>query len=113
MRRSLQESLAAEPGISIAGEAGDMHAALRLAENDISVAIVDSAVAPLASTAAQEALKALARRAPTVVTGMGDPSLYAAPYLAAGATGYWAKYDELATLVAMLRSAAAPRRQAA
>jgi DNA-binding NarL/FixJ family response regulator len=113
MRRSLHASLGAEPRVSVAGDAADMLTALRLAEGDVSVAIVDSALVPLGSPPAQEALKALARRAPVIVTGMGEPELYAAPYLTAGASGYWAKYDELAKLVAMLRSATAPQRQAA
>jgi DNA-binding NarL/FixJ family response regulator len=113
MRRSLVAGLRSEPGIDVAGEADDMLTALRLAEGHVSVAILDSALARLGSASAREGLMALARRVPVIVTGMGEPELYASPYLAAGATGYWAKYDELATLVAMVRSAAALERHAA
>jgi DNA-binding NarL/FixJ family response regulator len=67
----------------------------------------------LASPPALESLKRLARRAPVIVMGMGVPALYAEPYLAAGASGYWPKYGELAALVALLRSVTAPERQAA
>jgi hypothetical protein len=44
--------------------------------------------------------------------GMGDPALYAASYIAAGASGYWAKDGDLTALVGLLR-AAVDRRPAA
>ena len=44
--------------------------------------------------------------------GMGDPALYAVAYVAAGASGYWAKDGDLTALVGLLR-AAVDRRPAA
>jgi hypothetical protein len=43
---------------------------------------------------------------------MGDPALYAAAYVGAGASGYWAKDGDLTALVGLLR-AAVDRRPAA
>jgi len=71
----------------------------------IAVALVDSRLAELQSPFALEALRALARRVPVVVMGMGDPALYAASYVAAGASGYWAKDGDLTALVGLLRAA--------
>lgn len=106
MRRSLVAALEREDGIRVAGVARDVLAALRLAEESTNaVMIVDSGLAQLRSPAGLDALRALACRAPVLITGMGDPELYADPYLAAGASGYWAKYDDVAALVGLLRAA--------
>jgi DNA-binding NarL/FixJ family response regulator len=114
MRRSLHASLDAEDGIHVAGATGDAMTGLSLAgRRGVSVAILDTGVATLASPSGADVLSRLARRVPVIVAGMGDPELYAGPYIAAGASGYWAKYDDLATLVDLLRTVAAPRRAAA
>jgi DNA-binding NarL/FixJ family response regulator len=106
MRGALRAALEFEDGIRVAGEAGDMLAALRVAADaPITLAIVDSRLAGLQSPFALDALRALARRAPVVVMGTGDPALYAASYVAAGASGYWAKDGDLTALVALLRAA--------
>lgn len=106
MRGALRAALELEDGIRVAGEAGDMLAALRLAgDAPITLAIVDSRLAGLQSPFALDALRALARRAAVVVMGTGDPALYAASYVAAGASGYWAKDGDLTALVALLRAA--------
>ena len=113
MRGALRASLGLEDGIRIAGEAGDMLGALRLAADaPLTVALVDSRLAGLQSPLGLDALRALARRVAVVVMGMGDPALYAAAYVAAGASGYWTKDGDLATLVALLQ-AAVDRRPAA
>ncbi len=113
MRGALRAALELEDGIRFAGEAGDMLAALRVAADArITVAIVDSRLAGLQVPLALDGLRALARRAPVVVMGMGDPALYAASYVAAGASGYWAKDGDLTALVGLLR-AAVDRRPAA
>jgi len=67
------------------------------------VALVDSRLAGLQSPLGLDALRALARRVAVVVMGMGDPALYAAAYVAAGASGYWAKDGDLTALVGLLR----------
>ena len=114
MRGALRAALGFEDGIRVAGEAGDMLAALRLAADaPNTVAIIDSRLAGLRSPLALDALTALERRVPVVVMGMGDPALYAAPYLKAGASGYWAKDGDLAALVGLLRTAADRQRPAA
>jgi hypothetical protein len=69
----------------------------------VTVAFVHSRLAEL--PLAVDALRALARRVPVVVMGTGDPTLYAAPYVAAGASGYWAKDGDLPALVGRLRAA--------
>jgi two-component system, NarL family, response regulator NreC len=113
MRGALRAALQLEDGIRVAGEAGDMFTALRdAADSRIAVALVDSRLAGLQSPLALDALRALARRVRLVVMGMGDPALYAASYVAAGASGYWAKDGDLSALVALLR-AAVTRRPAA
>jgi DNA-binding NarL/FixJ family response regulator len=90
----------------VAGEAGDMLTALRLAaEARITLALVDSRLAGLQSPLALDGLRALARRVAVVIIGMGDPALYAASYVAAGASGYWAKDGDLTALMALLRDA--------
>jgi DNA-binding NarL/FixJ family response regulator len=107
MRGALRAALELEDGISVTGEVGDVFAALRLAEVPrITLAIMDSRLAGLQSPYTVGALRALARRVPVVVTGTGDPGLYAAPYIEAGASGYWAKDGDLAALVGLLRAAA-------
>ncbi len=113
MRGALRAALEFEDGIRVAGEAGDMLAALRVAADErITMAIIDSRLAGLRAPLALDALRALARRLPVVVMGTGDPALYAAAYVAAGASGYWAKDGELTALVGLLR-AAVDRRPAA
>jgi two-component system, NarL family, response regulator NreC len=113
MRGALRAALELEDGIRVAGEAGDMFTALRdAADSRIAVALVDSRLAGLQSPLALDALGALARRVRLVVMGMGDPELYAASYVEAGASGYWAKDGDLTALVALLR-AAVTRRPAA
>jgi DNA-binding NarL/FixJ family response regulator len=114
LRGALCGALELEDDIRVAGEVGDMFAGLRVAADaPTSVAIVDSRLAGLASPLALDALKALARRVPVVVMGMGDPALYAGPYVAAGASGYWAQDSELAALVGLLRAATDRERPAA
>ena len=106
MRGALRASLEFEDGIRVVGEAGDMFAALRLAtDGRVTAALVDTRLARLQSPLDLDGLRALARRAPVVVMGMGDPAQYAASYLAAGASGYWTKDGDLATLVALLQTA--------
>ena len=113
MRGALCAALRLEDGIRVAGEASDMFAALRdVADARITLAIIDSGLAGLQSPLALDALRALARRVPVVVMGMGDPALYAAAYVEAGASGYWAKDGDLTALVGLLR-AAVDRRPAA
>jgi DNA-binding NarL/FixJ family response regulator len=113
MRGALRTPLQLEDGIRVAGEAGNMLTALRIAADArITLAIVDSRLAGLQSPLALDALRALARRVAVVVMGMGDPALYAASYVAAGASGYWAKDGDLTALVGLLR-AAVDRRPAA
>ena len=113
MRGALCAALQIEDGIPVAGEASDMFAALRdVADARITLAIIDSGLAGLQSPLALDALRALARRVPVVVMGMGDPALYAAAYIEAGASGYWAKDGDLTALVGLLR-AAVDRRPAA
>jgi two-component system nitrate/nitrite response regulator NarP len=114
MRRSLRATLDAEPGINVAAVTGDVITAFRMARRPgVSVVVLDGGLAGLGTPDGAGALARLARRVPVIVAGMGEPELYAAPYAAAGASGYWPKYGELATLVELLRSAAAPRRAAA
>jgi len=114
MRGALRAALELEDGIRVAGEAGDMLAALRVAaEAPITVAILDSRLAELQSPLALDALRTLARRVPVVVMGIGEPELYAAPYVEASARGYWAKDGDLAALVGLLRAAADRERPAA
>jgi DNA-binding NarL/FixJ family response regulator len=106
MRRALRAALELEDGIRVAGEAGDMLTALRdAADSRIAVAIVDSRLAGLQSPFTLDGLRALARRAPVVVMGTGDPALYAASYVEAGASGYWAKDGDLTALIGLLRDA--------
>ena len=106
MRGALRAALEFEDGIRVAGEAGDMLAALRIAADArITLALVDSRLAELQSPLALDALRALARRVRLVVMGMGDPALYAAAYVEAGASGYWAKDGDLTALVGLLRTA--------
>jgi DNA-binding NarL/FixJ family response regulator len=106
MRGALRASLELEDGVRVAGEAGDMLAALRLAAvARMTLALVDSRLAGLQSPLVLDGLRALARRVAVVVMGMGDPALYAASYVAAGASGYWAKDGDLAALVGLLRDA--------
>ena len=107
MRDALRAALRLEDGIRVAGEAGDIVTALRLAENaGITLVILDSRLAGLQSPLHLEALRALVRRVPVVVMGTGDPALYAASYAEAGASGYWVKDGDLAALVDLLRAAA-------
>jgi DNA-binding NarL/FixJ family response regulator len=113
MRGALRAALELEDGIRVAGEAGDMLAALRFAADaPITLAIVDGQLAGLQSPLALDALRALARRVAVVVMGTGDPALYAASFVEAGASGYWAKDGDLTALVGLLR-AAIDRRPAA
>jgi DNA-binding NarL/FixJ family response regulator len=106
MRGALRAALELEDGIRVAGEAGDMLAALRIAaEARIALALVDSRLAGLQSPFALDGLRALVRRVAVVVMGTGDPALYAASYGEAGASGYWAKDGDLTALVGLLRDA--------
>jgi DNA-binding NarL/FixJ family response regulator len=106
MRAGLRTALELEDGIRIVGEAGDMLAALRVVVGaQITVALVDSRLAEL--PLAVDVLRALARRVPLVIMGTGSPGLYAAPYVAAGASGYWAKDGDLSALASLLREAVA------
>ena len=106
LRGALRAALELEDGMWVAGEAGDMAAAFRVAaDGRIAVALVDSRLAGLQSPLALDALRALAHRVPVVLMGMGDPALYAASYVAAGASGYWPKDGELTALVGLLRAA--------
>lgn len=110
MRGALRAALELEDGIRVAGEIGDMAGALRVAADArIRLAIVDSRLAGLQSPLALDGLRALARRVPVVVMGMGAPALYAAAYVAAGASGYWAKDGDLPVLVDLLRAAVGRR----
>jgi DNA-binding NarL/FixJ family response regulator len=114
MRDALRASLELEDDIRVAGEPDDMLAALRFAADPaITLALVDSRLAGLQSPLGLDALRALARRVAVVVMGTGDPALYEAPYVVAGASGYWAKDDDLDVLVGLLRAAADGRRPAA
>jgi DNA-binding NarL/FixJ family response regulator len=114
MRAALGAALGLEDGIRVAGEAGDVLAALRVAADaPITVALVDSGLVELQSPRALEALGALARHVGVVVMGMGDPAVYAASFVAAGASGYWVKDGELAALVGLLRAAGDRERPAA
>ena len=113
MRDALRVALELEDDIRVAGEAGDMLAALRFAaDGAITLALVDSRLAGLQSPLGLDALRALARRVAVVVMGTGDRALYDAPYVEAGASGYWAKDDDLDVLVGLLRAAADGRRRA-
>jgi DNA-binding NarL/FixJ family response regulator len=113
MRGALRAALELEDDMRVAFEAGDMLAALRLAaDQPITVAILDCQLAKLGSPLGLHALEALARRVAVVVTGMGESALYAASYVAAGASGYWAKDDDLDALVGLVRAAADGRRWA-
>jgi DNA-binding NarL/FixJ family response regulator len=114
MRDALRASLELEDDIRVAGEPADMFAALRFAADPATtVALVDSRLAGLHSPLGLDALRALARRVAVVVMGTEDPALYHAPYVVAGASGYWAKDDDLDVLVGLLRAAADRRRPAA
>jgi DNA-binding NarL/FixJ family response regulator len=114
MRGALRAALALEDGIRVAGEAGDMLVALRVAADlPVTVAIVDSGLVGLQAPLALDALRALVRRVPVVVMGMGDAALYAAAYVAVGASGYWAKDGELAALVVVVWSVVDRERPAA
>jgi DNA-binding NarL/FixJ family response regulator len=114
MRHTLRWVLDREDGIHVLGEAADALAAVRsAARKPFSVALVDSRLVALGSTTTVDALKYLARRAPVIVMGMEDAALYAAPYMAAGAHGYWMKSDDVGALTELLRSAAERRRSAA
>jgi DNA-binding NarL/FixJ family response regulator len=114
MRAALRAALELEDGIRVAGEAGDVLGALRVAADaPLTVALVDSRLAGVQSPLALDALRALARRVTVVVMGTGDPALYAASYVGAGASGYWAKDGDLAALVGLLRAATNRERPAA
>jgi DNA-binding NarL/FixJ family response regulator len=106
MRGALRAALELEDDIHVAGEVGDVFAALRLAADArITLAILDSRLAGLQSPHTVGALRALARRVRVVVMGTGDPAMYAASYVEAGASGYWVKDGDLAALVRLLRAA--------
>lgn len=114
LRSSLVASLALEAGVHVAGETDDLRTALRMARDpSISVALVDGEVADLRSATRLDALATLARLAPVVVMGMGDPWLYRPVYLVAGASGYWPKYEEVGVLAELLRGVARRERPAA
>jgi DNA-binding NarL/FixJ family response regulator len=114
MRGALSTSLDREEGMRVAALAGDMRAALRAAAKPgVTMAIVAGGLVGLGSPLALEALRALARRVPVVVMGFGQPARYAPAYVAAGASGYWAKDGDVAGLLALLRTAAERRRPAA
>jgi len=114
MRRSLRWVLDREDGIHVLGDAADALAAARAAaRKPFSVALVDSRLVSLGSATTVDALKPLARRMPVIVMGMEDPSLYAAPYIAAGAHGYWMKSDDIGALTELLRGTGDRRRSAA
>jgi DNA-binding NarL/FixJ family response regulator len=102
----VRASLELEDGIRVAGEADDVLGALRFAADaPITLAIVDSRLAGLQSPLALDGLRALACRVPVVVMGIGDPALYAAGYVEAGANSHWAKDGDLTALVGLLRTA--------
>jgi DNA-binding NarL/FixJ family response regulator len=114
LRSSLGASLALESGIRVAGATDDLHTALRfLRETTISVALIDGRVADLRSATRLDGLATLARLVPVVVMGMGTPGLYRPVYLAAGASGYWPKYEEVGALAELLRGVARVERPAA
>jgi DNA-binding NarL/FixJ family response regulator len=104
MRAALRAALELEDGVRVARAGGDMLTGVRLAADArVAVALVDSRLVEL--PLAVDELKTLARRVPLVVMGTGDPALYAAPYVTAGASGYWAKDGDLPALVGLLRAA--------
>jgi DNA-binding NarL/FixJ family response regulator len=106
MRASLIAALELEPGIRVARQTGEMPTVLAPdGDSRVGVVLADERLADLGSSAAVEGLSALARRVPVVVMGMGDARLYAARYRGAGASGYWAKYDDVSALVSSLREA--------
>ncbi len=105
VRAALIAALELEPGLRVTQQAGEMPVISGLAgDASVAVVLVDEGLANLGSPPAVEALSALARRVPVVVMGMGDPGLYTTRYRAAGASGYWAKYDDVSALVELLRT---------
>lgn len=115
MRTSLRGVLALEDDVRVAGVAADMLSALRLADRaHADAALVDDRAATLGRSASADAIVALAKRLPVVVTGMGEAAAYTRPYREAGASGYWCKTANIEELTQLLRDAAgAPRRRAA
>jgi DNA-binding NarL/FixJ family response regulator len=98
-------------GVEVVGEAGEIVGALRRAAGvRVSVVLLDGGLWGLEAPRAPEGRDVLVRRFPVVVMGMGDPAHFAGPYMAAGASGYWAKYEDIAALGRLLRSVANPPR---
>lgn len=111
VRTALIAALELEPGLRVTQRAGEMPVSRGLVgDAPVAVVLADECLANLGSPPAVEALSALARRVPVVVMGMGDPGLYTARYRDAGASGYWAKYDDVSVLVELLRTAVDARR---
>jgi DNA-binding NarL/FixJ family response regulator len=105
LRAALRTLIAGEDGMQVVGEAGDRRAAADA--GDVDVVVVDERVAGAGTRQQRAALVAMSRRAPVVVTGMGDPALYAGAHLEAGAAGYWPKFGEVDALIALVRRVAA------
>lgn len=105
-RTALATLLSHEPGLVVAGEAGDVLAAMRAAQDPwIDVVLIDASLAGLGTGPREQALARLSRRTAVVVMGVDDAKFYSRPLQLAGAHGYWQKEASLATLAQVLRAA--------
>ena len=106
-RSAIRGALERAETVTVVGDAPDLPSAISTASaQQVDVVLADSRVAGLGSESARVGLEQLSRRAPVIVMGMGEPRVYAAPLLAAGAAGYWPKDGDLAQLTALLAAAA-------
>jgi DNA-binding NarL/FixJ family response regulator len=107
----LSAALGLLDGVEVVGEAGTIRGALCLdAGARASVALLDAGLWALGAPRAPDGRNVLVRRVPVIVMGMGDPAHFAGSFVAAGASGYWAKYEDLGVLGRLLRSVANPPR---
>ena len=110
LRTGLAALLAVEPDIKVKGTGADLDAVAAAArQGRLDVAIVDNRIAGISSPSARAALDVLAASLPVIVMGAGDRNRYESAAIAAGAVGYWPKYDDPDSLVKDIRAAAGRR----
>lgn len=114
VRRGLQMRLAAEPDVSVVGEAADGEAVLRLAQTlHPNVVLMDIQLAGMDGITATKALRALSPDTAVIILTIHDDANTQACAKAAGATAFVSKRgipDELPDVIrqAARRPAAAP-----
>ena len=110
LRTGVGTLLAAEPDMKIVGSGAGLDTVTAAARRSgVDVVVVDNGIAGISSPTARAALEVLAARLPAIVMGAGDRKSYESAEIAAGAAGYWPKFDDPDSLVKSIRAAAGRR----